>query len=315
MLAPDNRAFRDDFARVSRARVARSASTTRWRSCAVKIGRARRARLLPGHRALGLQPGRSGQPPSRRLRGSAAQLLGELDGRHPPADASASLRAAAARPEDDRLQAVHDGDDAARAAARRDDCSARRLQAAGRRRERSRSRVRIRARPWTSARRSSPCPGWSRRLVPDGDARRSATVWGDTRDRGCRTTRRAVYRQAFTGALRDGDRAGRPPVRSSPPTRSSTSRSRFLEDTASRGLDDHRHGLHRLAGAVVLFFTPRIDYHVTTPLRPDSDEFLHVIQSTCQAAIHSQQPGRDPHQRRAVLSGDARRDPRGANRR
>jgi cardiolipin synthase len=38
--------------------------------------------------------------------------------------------------------------------------------------------------------------------------------------------------------------------------------------------------------ALVLLFTPRIDYHVTTPLRPDSDDFLHVIQSACQAAIH-----------------------------
>src|SRR5689334_7523116 len=38
--------------------------------------------------------------------------------------------------------------------------------------------------------------------------------------------------------------------------------------------------------ALVLLFTPRIDYHVTTPIRPDSDDFLHVIQSTCQAAIH-----------------------------
>jgi cardiolipin synthase len=37
---------------------------------------------------------------------------------------------------------------------------------------------------------------------------------------------------------------------------------------------------------LVLLFTPRIDYHVTTPLRPDSDDFLHVVQSTCQAAIH-----------------------------
>jgi len=37
---------------------------------------------------------------------------------------------------------------------------------------------------------------------------------------------------------------------------------------------------------LVLLFTPRIDYHVTTPLRPDSDDFLHVIQSGCQAAIH-----------------------------
>src|SRR5262245_51826208 len=36
----------------------------------------------------------------------------------------------------------------------------------------------------------------------------------------------------------------------------------------------------------VVLFTPRIDYHVTAPLRPDSPEFLHVIQATCQAALH-----------------------------
>jgi cardiolipin synthase len=37
---------------------------------------------------------------------------------------------------------------------------------------------------------------------------------------------------------------------------------------------------------LVILFTPRIDYRVTTPLRPESDDFLHVIQSTCQAAVH-----------------------------
>ena len=37
---------------------------------------------------------------------------------------------------------------------------------------------------------------------------------------------------------------------------------------------------------LVVFFTPRIDYQVGTPLRPDSDEFLHVIQSTCQTHVH-----------------------------
>jgi cardiolipin synthase len=36
---------------------------------------------------------------------------------------------------------------------------------------------------------------------------------------------------------------------------------------------------------LVIFFTPRIDYHVTTPLRPDSEEFLHVVQLTCQAPV------------------------------
>ncbi len=38
---------------------------------------------------------------------------------------------------------------------------------------------------------------------------------------------------------------------------------------------------------LVLLFTPHIDYYVTMPLRPDSDDFLHVVQSTCQAVIYS----------------------------
>jgi cardiolipin synthase A/B len=36
----------------------------------------------------------------------------------------------------------------------------------------------------------------------------------------------------------------------------------------------------------VTLFTPRIDYQVSYPLRPDSDEFLHVVQATCQAVVH-----------------------------
>jgi cardiolipin synthase len=38
---------------------------------------------------------------------------------------------------------------------------------------------------------------------------------------------------------------------------------------------------------LVLFFTPRIDYKISNPIRPDCDEFLHVIQFTCQAALHA----------------------------
>jgi cardiolipin synthase len=38
---------------------------------------------------------------------------------------------------------------------------------------------------------------------------------------------------------------------------------------------------------VIILFTPRIDYQVTAPLRPDSNEFLHVLQATCQAAVQS----------------------------
>jgi cardiolipin synthase len=36
---------------------------------------------------------------------------------------------------------------------------------------------------------------------------------------------------------------------------------------------------------LVIFFTPRIDYHVTTPLPPDGDDYLRVIQSSCQASV------------------------------
>ena len=38
--------------------------------------------------------------------------------------------------------------------------------------------------------------------------------------------------------------------------------------------------------ALVILFTPRIDYHVSTPIRPDSDDFRYIIQSTCQGPIH-----------------------------
>ena len=51
--------------------------------------------------------------------------------------------------------------------------------------------------------------------------------------------------------------------------------------------------------ALVILFTPRIDYQVTHPLRPDSDEFLHVIQSTCQAAVYQ-------HNRIEVLTNGVR---------
>ena len=36
---------------------------------------------------------------------------------------------------------------------------------------------------------------------------------------------------------------------------------------------------------LVILFTPRIDYRVTAPTRPDSEDFLHVIQMTCQASV------------------------------
>jgi cardiolipin synthase len=38
--------------------------------------------------------------------------------------------------------------------------------------------------------------------------------------------------------------------------------------------------------ALVILFTPRIDYRVSMPIRPDSDDFRSVIQSICQAPLH-----------------------------
>jgi cardiolipin synthase len=36
---------------------------------------------------------------------------------------------------------------------------------------------------------------------------------------------------------------------------------------------------------LVILFTPRIDYRVTAPTRPDSEEFFHVLQMTCEAPV------------------------------
>ncbi len=38
----------------------------------------------------------------------------------------------------------------------------------------------------------------------------------------------------------------------------------------------------------VMLFSPRIDYKVTVPLRPDSDDLYRIIQATCQARVHGQ---------------------------
>lgn len=37
---------------------------------------------------------------------------------------------------------------------------------------------------------------------------------------------------------------------------------------------------------MVVFFTPRIDYHVTTRLRPGDEDYLRVMQATCGATLH-----------------------------
>ena len=38
---------------------------------------------------------------------------------------------------------------------------------------------------------------------------------------------------------------------------------------------------------LVILFAPRVDYRLSTPLRPDSDEFLRIVQATCQATVHA----------------------------
>ena len=61
-----SREFLDDFAAM-RSRVCRRRDVHLARAAAPEADRARRAGHLPGHRALGLQPGRPGQPPPGRL--------------------------------------------------------------------------------------------------------------------------------------------------------------------------------------------------------------------------------------------------------
>ena len=84
----------------------------------------------------------------------------------------------------------------------------------------------------------------------------------------------------------------------------------FLE-TTSRGLDDHRPGVHRLVRRWSCSSRRASTTRSSQPLRPDSDEFLHVIAVDVSGRDPFSQQSRHPHQRRAVLSGDARRHSRG----
>ncbi len=108
-------------------------------------------------------------------------------------------------------------------------------------------------------------------LVPDADAPPlGERVWGDTRvhvpDEPAR-----CYRHALTGACVPDRRRRRCALAE-------------VFEPLPRGLSRHAIAMFwTLLGiafiiwfVLVLLFTPRIDYHVTMPLRPDSDEFLHV---------------------------------------
>jgi hypothetical protein len=145
--------------------------------------RARRARHLPGHRAVGPQPGRPRQPPAGRLRAARA-LLAELDGARAGGDPGAHGRGSA--------QAVGDAAGPARCAARPAAASAAGATAArgpgAKAGARGGLRARRGSRPW--------CRGWSwawRRLgrhraaLPPGDWRNVLT--GDAGRRRGRTRR------------------------------------------------------------------------------------------------------------------------------
>ena len=86
------------FARSRRASP-NSASTTAWPSCCIKITAPGRAGLLPGHRILGSEPGRSRQSPAGRLRASAGarstrstRLRGQLGDEGPRPTARSARR-------------------------------------------------------------------------------------------------------------------------------------------------------------------------------------------------------------------------------
>ena len=200
---------------------------------------------------------------------------------HPAEDRRSFQAAAASRGRSS--QAVRDGDHASRAACGPRPVSLRTVRPAGGRGRRVAITCSLSRASLDNARRLSPCRASSPRSSPMA-RRRSVSVWGDTRDRGA-GRRAALLPAGVHRGVRDGDRAGRPPV---------DPRRRCV-----RALPDRVPGDSVAVGwtiiavgfivwfVVVLFFTPRIDYSVSQPLRPDSDEFLYVIQSTCQATIHS----------------------------
>ena len=224
VLSPNNAAFRRDFLELRAARGALR-HLQLARAARDQDRRARRARLLPGHRALGLQPRRSGQPPSRRLRGSAARCSPSSTRSHPPTDASIAARAAASIPRtigsscSRRRRMLRVRRAASRPvplrtatsrwpsrAARRDTCS--------RSRASSDERQAIVAVPRLVA-----------TLQPDGERAARRARLGRHAHRGAGRCA-ALLPAGVHRRVRAGDRAGRPPVRSAPPTRSSTSRSR-----------------------------------------------------------------------------------------
>ena len=144
----------------------------------------------------------------------------------------------------------------------------------------SRSRVCL-----ASGRRWSCVPRLVATLKPDGDAA-VGEVWGDTRIVGSRAKRRAAIGKSFTGACaavieqdgRNVDSRGRR-VRAIP--------DRVSGGGVAVGMDHHRPRIHHLVRRSCCSSRRASTTRCRTPLRPDSDEFLHVIQSTCQAAIHS----------------------------
>ena len=153
-------------------------------------------------------------------------------------------------------------------------------------------------------------------LMPDAPGRRSAAASGRTRrvelPASCVELQPAPpsVRDVLTGDRASG-RADRRPVRrfrqrrcsSGCPSRCSCRRRHALPD-------DHRRRVHRLAHLVGAVHAAHPLPHRSRRSTPRSDHFVHVLESTCYDAPRAGQPRRDPHQRRRVLPGDARRDPR-----
>ena len=181
-LAPDNDAFRADFLALAAARGA-----VRHLQFAGPAGgqdrRAGRARLLPGHRAVGLQPRRSGQPAAGGLRAPAERCSATWMRRSNARGQAAVAEELTANPRDDRMKLYTSSDAAALPALAPGSVPARRL-----------SRARRPAAPGASTCSRSPAPHRNavgrrrrpaadrRRCCPTPTRRRSASTSGATRD-------------------------------------------------------------------------------------------------------------------------------------
>ena len=244
--------------------------------------RARHSRLLPGHRAVGPESRRSGQPPSGRLRPSSSDPeradVPARDGQPGPGGRAARPSRGTAG---SRCSSRHARSRRAGASARR---SSRRVRAASNNRRTTRLRC-SRSRDATAPSTPITCvPRLIASVVPDAAGPPLGAVWLDTRVELAATMRRRPFAMCLTGATIDAERGGDRVATIAAAT--------LFEQLPGRAARCALMLYLTIIGGVfiawlilVVLFTPHIPYHVEAPIDPRSDHFIHVLESTCNTML------------------------------